>query len=170
MAGDTLIVVLALLLMTAVGVLVWGGGRIVYSIVRYHLRERTPKIEFRHPVYGLLIGDQGCWSGSARIGNRVVPFVLEDDAAAPNSGLIERLDSIICRMSELEGQGGDFLRSKEADLAKVKLELYQIEISNGTPPDEFVLEFVVAGDDSREWQVWRVEFEAGQPRSFGFDD
>ena len=55
-------------------------------------------------------------------------------------------------------------------MAKVKLELYQIEISNGTQRDDFVLGFVVSGDDSMSWQVWRVEFEAGKPSSFGFDD
>jgi hypothetical protein len=70
----------------------------------------------------------------------------------------------------VEGHAIDFLRSEVADLAKTALELYRIEISNGTQRDEFVLEFIVSGDDSRSWQVWRVEFEAGKPRSFGFDD
>jgi hypothetical protein len=170
MAESALLVVLALLLITAVGVLLWGGGRIVYSIVRYYLRERTPKLEFQHPVYGLLIGEEGIWSGSARIGNQVVPFALDGDAAVPKPSLIAQLDSIISRLSELEGQAVDFLRSKVADLAKVELELYQIVVSQGTRQNNFVLEFVVAGDDSRGWQVWRVEFEAGKPTSFGFDD
>lgn len=170
MAGNTLLVVLSLLLITAVGVLVWGGGRIIYSIVRYYLGKRTPKIELQHPVYGLLIGEQGCWSGSACSGKQVIPFSLDGDAAGPNPVLVERLDSVIRRLGEVEGQAVDFLRSEVADLAKAALELYRIEISEGTQRDDFVLEFVVSGDDSRSWQVWRVEFEAGKPSSFGFDD
>ncbi len=170
MAANTLLVVLSVLLLTTVGVLVWGGGRIIYSIARYYLRERISKREFQHPVYGLLTREQGCWSGSARIGNRMVPFGLDGDAAEPDPILIERLDSIIRQFSELERQAVAFLQAKVAELAKVELELYRIEISEGSQQDDVVLEFVIAGDDSRSWQVWRVEFEAGKPSSFGFDD
>ena len=170
MAGSALLVVLASLLLTAVGLLAWGVGRMMVSVVRFYWSERTSKIAFQHPVYGILIGERGYWSGSARSGKRMVPFGLDGDGAVPNPGLIERLDSIIRRLGEVEGQAVDFLRSEVADLAKAALELYRIEISNDTQRDDFVLEFVVSGDDSRSWQVWRVEFESGKPRSFGVDD
>lgn len=53
---------LAVALLLAVGLLVFGVGRIAYGIAHYYLRERKPERQFRHPELGLFTSDNafGC--------------------------------------------------------------------------------------------------------------
>ena len=61
----------------------------------------------------------------------------------------------------------EFLRNREAELRKARLDFYAFEYLWEDKPDNFSFEFLADGDDSR---VWRVEFVAGQPSQSGYDD
>lgn len=103
----------------------------------------------------------------------LVPTVgrFASQSAAPNrhpdDDLLRRVGGIIGRFPEVERQAADYLREHEAEIGKAALEVYGLEVTEGNRPDDFSLEFLADGDDSR---VWRVEFEAGQPKQTGFDD
>lgn len=166
MAGDTLIVLLAAALVLAVGILLFGVGRIVYGIAHYYLRERQTTRDVQHPVYGLLTGEGGIWSGTARTNGREVRFTIVGSDSAPDDHLLRRVGGIIGRFQDVERQAAEHLRAQEAEIGKTALEVYGLEVTEGTRPDDFTLEFVADGDS----RVWRVEFEAGQPKQTGFDD
>jgi hypothetical protein len=166
-AGNTLIIVLAAALVLAVGILLFGVGRIVYGIAHYHLRERQPTREVRHPAYGSLTGEGGLWTGVAHPNGREVRFTVGGTDSAPDDGLLRRVDGIIGRFAEVERRAVEHLREHEAEIGRAALDVYGLEVTEGNRPDDFTLEFLADGDDSR---VWRVEFEAGQPKQTGFDD
>ena len=167
MAGNTLIIVLAAAMVLAVGVLLLGVGRIVYGIVHYYLLERERTYEVQHPTYGLLTGEGGIWSGTARANGRKVHFAVAGNDSAPDGELLRQVDTIIGRFSEVERQAADHLRKHEAEIGKAVLEVYCLDVTERDRPGDFTLEFLADGDDSR---VWRVEFRAGQPKQTGFDD
>ena len=168
MAGNTLIIVLAAALVLVVGILVFGVGRIVYGIAHYYLRERQPTREVRHPTYGSLAGEcGGLWTGMARPNGRKVRFTVGGTDSAPDDEMLRRVGGIIGRFPEVERQAAKYPREHEAEIGKAALEVYGLEVTERNRPDDFSLEFLADGDDSR---VWRVEFEAGQPKQTGFDD
>ena len=167
MAANALIIVLAAALVFAVGILLFGVGRIVYGIAHYYLREGQPIREVQHPTFGLLRGEGGIWSGTTRANGREVHFAVAGSNSAPDEQLLRRLGGIIDRFPDVERQAAEHLCRQEAEIAKAALEVYGLDITEGTRPDDFTLEFLADGDDSR---VWRVEFEAGQPKRTGFDD
>lgn len=167
MAGNTLIILLAAALVLAVGILLFGVGRVVYGIAHYYLRERQPTREVRHPTYGLLTSEGGLWTGIARPSGREVRFTVGGTDSAPDDELLRRVDGIIGRFAEVERRAVEFLRAQEAEVRKAALELYGLDVTEEDHPDDFTLEFVADGEDS---QVWRVEFEAGEPKRTGFDD
>lgn len=167
MAGNALIIVLAAALVLAVGILLFGVGRIVYGIAHYYLRERQPIGEVRHPTFGLLTGEGGIWSGTTPTNGREVHFTVAGSDSAPNEQSLRRLSAIFGRFPDVERQAAEHLRKQEAEIGKAALEVYGLDVTEGTRPDDFTLEFLADGDDSR---VWRVEFQAGQPKQTGFDD
>ncbi len=167
MAGNTLIIVLAAALVLAVGILLIGVGRIVYGIAHYYLRERKPTHEVQHPTYGLLTGEGGIWSGTARADGREIHFTVVGSDSRPDDHLLRRVGGILGRFPEVERQAAEHLREHEAEIGKAALEVYGLDVTEGTRPDDFTLGFLADGDDSR---VWRVEFQAGQPKQTGFDD
>jgi len=166
-AGNTLIIVLAAALVLAVGILLFGAGRIVYGIAHYYLRERQPTREVRHPTYGLLTGDGGVWTGTARSSGWEVRFTVSGTDSAPDENLLQRVGDIIGRFPELERRAVEHLREHEVGIGKGALDVYGLDVAESDHPDDFTLEFVADADDSR---VWRVEFEGGQPKRTGFDD
>ena len=167
MAGNALIIVLAAALVLAVGILLFGVGRIVYGIAHYHLAERQPIREVQYPTFGLLTGEGGIWSGATRADGREIHFTVAGSDTAPDEELLRRLGGIIGRLPDVERQAAEHLRNQEAEIGKAALEVYSLDVTKGTRPDDFTLEFLADGDDSR---VWRVEFQAGQPKQTGFDD
>jgi len=167
MSESTIIIVLAAALVLGVGILLFGVGRIVYGIAHYYLRERQPAHEVQHRTYGLLTGEGGIWSGTARTNGREVPFTVAGSDSAPDDQLLQRVGGIIGRFPEVERQATKHLREHEAEIGKAALEVYGLELTERNRPDDFTLEFVADGDDSR---IWRVEFQAGQPKQTGFDD
>jgi hypothetical protein len=166
-AGNTLIIILAAALVLAVGVLLFGVGRIVYGIAHYYLRERQPTHKVQHPAYGLLTGEGEIWSGTAQTNGREVHFTVAGTDSAPDDQLLQRVGGIIGRFSEVERQAAEHLRKQEAEIGKAALEVYGLDVTEGTRPDDFTVEFLADGDESH---VWRVEFQAGQPKQTGFDD
>ena len=145
----------------------FGVGRIAYGIAHYYLRERQPTREARHPTYGLLTGEDGLWTGIAHPNGREVRFTVGGTDTAPDDELLRQVDGIIGRFAEVERQAVEHLREHEAEVGKATLEVYGLDVAESSHPDDFTLEFVADADDSR---VWRVEFEAGQPKRTGFDD
>ncbi|HAV63804.1 MAG TPA: hypothetical protein DCY13_15745 [Verrucomicrobiales bacterium] len=139
----------------------------IFGIAHYYLRERRPTREMYHPTYGLLKGECGIWSGTARINGREVHFTVAGSDSAPDEQSLGRVGGIIGRFSDVERQAAEHLRKREVEIGKAALEIYGMDVTEGTRPDDFTLEFLVHGDDSR---VWRVEFQAGQPKRTGFDD
>jgi len=162
-----LVILLAAALVLAVGLLLYGLGRIVYGIAHYHMLERQPPCEVCHPVYGLLTGVDGLWSGTARPTGRAVRFTVGGTDSAPDDALLRRVDALVGTLAEVERRAVDFLRTQEAEVSKAVFEVTGLDVTGVNHPDDFALEFMADGDDSR---VWRVEFEAGQPKRTGFDD
>jgi hypothetical protein len=166
-AANPLIIVLAVALVLAVGVLLFGAGRIVYGIAHYYLRERQPTHQMRHPTYGLLAGDGGVWTGTARSNGREIRFTVRGTDSVPDENMLQRVGGIIGRFPELERRAVEHLREYEVEIGKAALDVYGLDVAESDHPDDFTLEFVADADDSR---VWRVEFEGGQPKRTGFDD
>lgn len=165
MPENSLLIGLSLALLLAVGLLVFGVGRVVYGIAHYYLRERKPVRQIRHAKHGLLAGEGGIWSGIAHPNDREVPFTLEGTEFAPDDLAMKEVDALIQRFAEVEKESLGFLRDQEAELRDVELEVYGLSVTN--KPDCFTLEFIAKQDDT---VVWRVEFEQGKPISSGFDD
>jgi hypothetical protein len=86
---------------------------------------------------------------------------------APDDTLLEHVGAVLSRFAEVEKQAVEFLRAREAAVRRAGLKVYGLEIPDQKHADDFSLEFLADGDDSR---VWRVEFESGQPKLTGFDD
>ena len=167
MAGHALIIVLAAALVLAVGVLLFGVGRMAFGIGRYYLRERHASREVEHPTFRLLTGEGGIWSGTTRIDGREIHFAVPGSDSAPDEQLLRRVVEIVGRFADVERRGAGQLRKQEAETRNAPLEVYGLEVTDGTGPDDFTLEFLADGDDS--W-VWRVAFQGGEPRLTGFDD
>ena len=167
MAGQALIIVLAAALVLAVGVLLFGVGRIAFGIGRYYLRERHASREVEHPTFRLLTGEGGIWSGTTRIEGRDIHFTVSGSDSAPDEQLLRRIGEIIGRFADVERRGAEHLRKQEAETRNATFEVYGLEVKDWSGPDDFTLEFLADGDDSR---VWRVAFQGGEPRLTGFDD
>lgn len=166
-AGNTLIIVLGAALVVAVGILLFGIARIAYGIAHYYLRERHSIREVRHPMYGLLTGEDGLWTGIARTNGREVRFTVGGTDTTPDDELLRQVDGIIDRFADVERRAVEHLREHEEEVGKATLEVYGVDVVDNSHVDDFTLEFVADADDSR---VWRVEFEEGQPKRTGFDD
>jgi len=165
--GTTLIIVLSAALLAGAGVLVFGVGRMIYGIGHYYFRERKPTREVRHPAYGVLKGEGMQWTGICQPDGREVRFTVGGTDSAPDDVLLQRVDAVLGRFAEVERRAVDFLRAQEAEVSKAVFDVYGLEVAEKKHADDFTLEFVADGDDSR---VWRVEFESGQPKRTGFDD
>ena len=170
MHGVIIIIVLSVALFLAVGVLIFGVGRIIYGIAHYYLRERIPVREIQHPQLGLLTSagtESSLWEGRARIDGRDIPFVIGGSETAPDDRLVAQLQSIMARFGSLERQAIEFLRSRESEVRDSKLVTYLLDLSDERRHDDFTFEFIDSVNDS---QVWRVEFVDGEPKRTGFDD
>ena len=170
-ANVVIIIVLSAVLLAAVVVLVFGVGRIVYGIARYYLRERKPIRKIRHPQLGLLTTDEtddSLWTGQVQHEGRDICFLLGGSTAAPDERLAAKLQGIIARFGDLEPRAIEFLRSREPEIRKAKLDFYTLDVSDGRRPEDFTFEFLDAADDYSG--VWRVEFVGGEPKHTGFDD
>lgn len=170
MHANAIIIVLSIVLLTAVGVLLFGIGKFIYGIAHYYLRERKPIHKIQHPHLGLLTSDESddtLWTGQARIDGRDIPFLLGGSATAPDERLVAMLRSITARLGDLERQAIEFLRSRESETRDATLDLYVLDVSDERHPEDFTFQFVDSADDSR---VWRVEFAGGEPTHTGFDD
>jgi hypothetical protein len=166
-AGNALIIVLAAALLLAVGVLVFGLGRLICGIAHYYLRERQPTREVRHPAYGVLTSDGMLWAGIAHPDGREIRFTVSGTNSEPNKALLHRVGSIVGTFAEAQGCAVEFLRRREPEISKAALDVYGLEVLDEKHPDDFMMEFLADRDDSR---VWRVEFKSGKPEQTGFDD
>ncbi|GDY21770.1 hypothetical protein LBMAG56_31170 [Verrucomicrobiota bacterium] len=167
MHANPLIVGLSVALFLAVGLLVFGVGRIVYGIAHYYLRERKPERQFRHPELGLFTSDDDLWMCEVRRDGRDIRIVVGGTESAPSEKLLAQGQEILGRFAEVEQRAIEFLRTREAEVLDGTLELYALDIIDEQRPDDFTFEFI----DSRNGErAWRVEFVAGEPRHTGFDD
>ena len=170
MTAKVLLIVLSLLLLAAVGVLVFQVGRLVYGIARYYLRERKPIRKIQHPQLGLLTSDETdetLWTGQTGTEGCKIPFLLGGSADGPDQRLVSQLQSILGRFTDLESQAIEFLHSRESEIRGAQLNLYLLELSNKQRPKDFTFEFVDSANDSR---IRRVEFVDGKPWRAEFDD
>ena len=166
-AGTTLIIVLSIALLLAVGVLVFGVGRFVYGIAHYYLRERKPERQFQHEEFGVFTSDGDLWSCELRRDGRELRLLIGGTEDVPNERLLAQAQSILGRFAGVEQRAIEFLRSREEELRAATLDFYCLDITDEQHPDDFTFEFLDPRDDSR---VWRVEFVAGEPKHTGFDD
>jgi len=166
-AGSTLIIVLAAALLLAVGVLLFGVGRLISGIAHYYLRERKPTREVSHPVYGVLTSDGTLWTGIAHPDGQVVRFTVGGTDSAPDEASLHRASGIFGGFAEVEGRAVEFLRGHEPKIRDAALDIYSLDVSDEKHPDDFTMEFLADKDDSR---VWFVEFKSGQPKRTGFDN
>lgn len=158
---------LAVALLLAVGLLVFGVGRIAYGIAHYYLRERKPERQFRHPELGLFASDNDLWMCEIRRDGRDIRVVVGGTESGPSERLLAKGQDILGRFAEVEQRAIKFLRTREAEVRDGTLELYALDVTDEQRPGDFTFEFI----DSRNGErAWRVEFVAGEPRHTGFDD
>jgi len=162
-----LLILLALLLLLAVGYVLYVVVGTVVGILRESFGKKTPRREFRHPALGTIVHEDGLWNGSAHRSGRDIPFLVAGGDAQPDARLLDRLQTILSRFSEVEQQALAFLRDQEPEARNMPLDFYMLDVADERSPDDFTLEFVNDADGDR---VWRVEFQAGQPKNAGFDD
>jgi hypothetical protein len=167
MNGNTVIIILSIALLVALGLLVFGVGRFVCGIAHYYFRETKPVRQFQHPELGLLALENGIWEGTAKIDGRAIRYWLGGGDTVPDESLVKQFQQLTVRLGELELEANHFLKCREPAVREAQLDFYGLSILNERQPDDFTLEFVDVNDDSK---VWRVDFVAGQPRQTGFDD
>jgi len=167
MVTYVLLILLALLLLLAVGYVLYVLGQILIGILSESFRKKTPPRQFQHPDLGTFVLEDGLWSGLLRRDGRDIRFVVGGGDTAPDARLLDRAQSILSSFPKVEQQAVAFLRSRESEAGQMPLDFYMLDVTDGKRPDDFTLEFIGEDDGDR---VWRVEFEAGQPKSTGFDD
>ena len=167
MSHAPLFIGLSVALILAVGVLVFGAGRIIYGIARDCLRERKPARKIQHPDLGLLTADGNLWMGEVQCGGRGIPFVVGGTESAPDESRLAQVQDLLQRLPDLDRRAVEFLRSREPEIRQARVEFYELDVTEQEHGDDFTLEFVADGDGDR---VWRVKFEDGLPKSTGFDD
>ncbi len=167
MHGNTVLLGLSVALLLAVGLLVFGVGKMVYGIAHYYLQERKPERQFRHPDFGVLTSDGSLWTGEIQQAGRSIRILVGGTENAPSERLLSLCHSILGRFAELEGRAIEFLRNRESEVRRAQLDFYTLDVTDEQHPDDFNFEFIESRDDSR---VWRVEFVAGEPKHTGFDD
>jgi hypothetical protein len=164
--GGTIIVVLAVALLLAVAWVAFHLGRIVIGIIHdARLFHRTLH-QFRHPDFGTLTFEQGLWHGQIQRDARAINFKVAGIKSSPDATLIERLHAAILNLPELERRALEFTRSQEPEVRPGEFTFKSLDFLWGDKPDVFALEFSLTDDDG----IWRVEFEAGRPKSVGRDD
>ena len=162
-----LLTALALLLLLAVGRVLYVVGYAVVGIARESFEKKALHREFEHPGLGTIVHEDGLWHGLVHRNDREIPFLIAGSDTEPDPGLLGRLQSVLSRFSTVEEQALRFLRSREGETREMPLDLYMLDVVEENCPDGFTLEFVGEADGDR---VWRVEFENGKPKSTGFDD
>jgi hypothetical protein len=167
MVTYVLLILLALLLLLAVGYVLYILGQIVVAILSESFGKKKPGREFQHLALGTIVHEDGLWNGSAHRKGRDIPFLVAGTDTEPDPRLLDRLQSILGRFTDVEQRALSFLRSQESETRNMALDFYMLDVADKNYPDDFTLEFVGEADGDR---VWRVEFEAGQPKSTGFDD
>jgi hypothetical protein len=128
---------------------------------------KQPPVEFRDAELGVLTLDSGVWIGTAWHDGRKLRFLVAGTDSAPDAGLLVRVRALLARFADTERKATEFLRSREPEVGKARLDFYSFDFLWEDKLEDFALEFLADGDDSR---VWRVEFIAGQPSQTGFDD
>ena len=166
-AGIAIIIVLTIALVVAVGWMVFHVGRVVICIIRDARAARRPPRQLQHAEFGTLTFESGLWSGQIQREERQLPFSVAGTDTAPDAGLLNGVRNLLSRLRDTERIAMEFLRSREPELRQARLDFYSFEFIWENKPNDFALEFLADGDDSR---VWRVEFVAGQPSQAGFDD
>jgi hypothetical protein len=162
----TLVIGLSVALLLAVGLLLFGVGRIFYGIAHYYLRERKPTRRFQHLDLGLFISDGEVWTGEVQQNGRSIRMLIGGTESTPSERLFGQAQSIVIRFSDVERRAIMFLLSRESDAHQPELTFYTLNITDEEHPDDFTFEFA----DSRDDRVWRVGFISGEPNETGFDD
>jgi len=132
-----------------------------------NLFTKSPPPEFRDSELGVLTLECGVWGGTVQHDGRELRFSVGGTETAPDAALLGSVRSLLARFSDTERSAIEFLRSRETDLRQARLDFYSFDFIWEAKPDNFALEFLANGDDSR---VWRVEFVDGQPSEIGYDD
>ena len=122
---------------------------------------------FHHGELGVLTLDSGLWSGTVRRAGREIAVHIAGTEMAPDNGLLVHASNVLARFTQVESEAVAFIRDQEAGLSPTDLTIYSLDFLWEAKPDDFVLEFTLQGDLDG---VWRVEFEAGCPKSLGRDD
>lgn len=138
----------------------------MFSIFKKHFTKSQPP-EFRDSELGVLTFECGVWGGTVQHDGREIRFWIGGTGTAPDAGLLCSVRSLLSKFSDTERRAVEFLRSRETELCQARLDIYSFDFIWEARPDNFALEFLADGDDSR---VWRVTFVAGQPSETGYED
>ena len=158
---------LSLVLLLAIGWVLFAVGRVIVSIICEARAKRQPSHRIQHPEFGTLTLDSELWSGRVRQNGREFGFVVAGTESAPDEVLLGEVRVALDRLTELERLAVEYIYSQELKIRREDLTLESLAYLWEDKPDQFAMEFALAGDDDG---VWRVEFEAGQPKYFGRDD
>jgi hypothetical protein len=126
-----------------------------------------PPQEFQHEQLGVLLGEEGLWSGRVQRHGRDIPFVVGGTEAAPDRHLLDVLLGLLMKFPDLEASALQFLCPPEAPVEPNDFTFQSIDVLSPKRPGCFTLEFSLEGDDGA---IWRVEFEGEQPKYTGRDD
>ena len=166
--GTTLIIVLSITLLLAVGWIVFNVGRVVFCIVRDARKARRhPLQQMEHPEFGPLTLDGELWSGRVQRDGRAIDFIIAGTQAGPDSGLAECLRKVIRRFPEFERAALEFIRTHEPLLAQGQFSFESLELLFEQKPELFGMGFTLPDDPDG---CWRVDFESERPKFVGRDD
>ena len=163
--GSIILIVLAILLVVAIGWVVFHVGRIVLLIF-LEQRSRKAPIELQHAELGRLVFEGRLWEGALQRDGRTIRFYIAGTKSGPDAVLVERLRSVVVNFPEIERAALERLRSQTPVVGERVFTFEALDILWEKSPDAFAMEFSLTDDDG----IWRVEFEAGRPKSVGRDD
>jgi hypothetical protein len=134
----------------------------------FEARPPRPPAEFRHPDLGLLLGEEGLWSGRARRHGRDIPFVIGGTEAAPDSRLVDRLPGLLVEFPALEAAALRLLCPPDppVPVQPGDFTFQSVDLFLPDNPDCFTFEFALDRDPGA---IWRVEFHDGRPKYTGRD-
>lgn len=135
---------------------------------RFSTHPPDPPAESMHREFGLLLGEEGLWSGTACQHGREIRFTIAGTGAGPDPRLLDRLPRILSDFSRLESSARELLCPPDASLSAAPgdFTFRSVDLLWPDEPDCFTFEFALDGD---EGAIWRVEFHQGQPKYTGRD-
>jgi hypothetical protein len=126
-----------------------------------------PPREYLHPTFGRFEACDDVWTATIQHGTTSFQLSLGGSDSAPDDRLLSAASRLLPRFDELRDSALAFITAQEQSARREHFTIYGLDLLFEDRPDDFTLEFEMAGDIDG---IWRVEFESGAPKFLGRDD